>query len=173
MTEMVATMTDFRGIGRIDQYQRHTSRFRLVGHKLPQLVEAPTVVRVALRLADLGALPNARQIFEGYLALGGLGLLDKLFTDAMVDRSHMALLPPRQPFQKPFGFLRAFGLERTSDLGIVGTQSVDLGCFIGLCVGINRDPASTKINAKRACGYQGIRNRTFELDVQQESTIAP
>src|SRR5712691_1690544 len=36
---------------------------------VPQLIEAPTVVAVAVRLADLRALANARQIFEGHLPL--------------------------------------------------------------------------------------------------------
>jgi hypothetical protein len=172
MPTLMTQMTCLRRIGRINKHKRHASRFSLVGHKLPQLVEAPTVVVVALGSTDLRPLANASQIFEGHLAPSGLCLLDKLLTDPVVDRSHMALLSSRQPFQKPFGFLRAFRLERTSDLGVVGTHPIDFGGFIGLCIGIDRHTSSAQIDAQRARGCLWKRSRTFELDMQEVRAIA-
>lgn len=171
MTQMVAPMTDFRGVSRIDKHQRDTSRLSLVGDKLPQLVKRPTGVAVALRLAHLRPLPNARQVFQGNLALRRMSFLDKLFADPVVDRSHVALLSPRQPFQKPLRFLRAFGLKRTPDFGIAGTHAVDLGGFVELLVGIDCDTASPEINTQRACGCQRDRSGSFELHMQEECPI--
>ena len=171
MPTMVAQMTGLRGIGRLNEHQRHACGLRLVGHKLPQLEEAPAGVAVSLWLANPRPLPDARQIFQGNLTPCGLRLLDKLFTDRMVDRSHMALLASRQPFQKSFGFFRAFGLERTPDLGIVGTHAVHFGGFVGLCIGIDRHTPSAKINAERARWCLRERGQAFELDVQEERPI--
>ena len=92
MSTMPTQMAGLRGIGRINEHQRDTSGVGLIGHELPQLVEAPTVVVVALWLANPCPLTDARQIFQGNLPLCCLRLLDKSFTDRMVDRSHMALL---------------------------------------------------------------------------------
>ena len=122
-------------------------------------------------LADLRPLEDTRQIFEGNLALRGLCLLDKLFTDRMVNRSHMALLASREPFQKSFGFFRAFGLERTPYFGIAGTHRVDLGGFVGLCIRIDCHTLSAQIDTERACGSLWERSRTFELDMQEERAI--
>src|SRR5262249_48203940 len=113
MTTMATYMARLGRIGRINKHEWHTRRLRFVGHKLPQLVKAPTVVAGAVRLADFGALANARQVFQGKLARGRLCSLDKLLADRVVDRSHMACLSAGQPFQKPRGFFRAFALERT------------------------------------------------------------
>jgi hypothetical protein len=53
----------------INKDKRDTRRFSLVRHKLPQLVEAPTVVAIPVRLADLRPSSDARQIFEGNLPM--------------------------------------------------------------------------------------------------------
>ena len=173
MAHMVAPMTGLRGIGRIHKHQRHTSGVRLVGHKLPQLVEAPAMVAIPLLLAELGPLSNARQVFEGNLALCRLGFLDELLADPVVNRSHMALLSPRQPFQQAFGLLCAFGLERTPHLGVVGTQLMDLSRFLARGIGIDRHTASAQINTERAVYRQRSWGMAFELDMQQERAITP
>src|SRR5262245_12399487 len=167
--------TQMAGLGRrrwIDKHQRHTHCRSFVGHELPQLEEAPTLVTVPMRLADLGPLPYARQIFTGNLALGSDSLVDELLADGVVDRSHVATLSSRQPVQQPIGFLCAFGLERTSDFGVVGTQPVNLGSFIECGIRIDGHAASTKINPQRACRYRRSRSRTPELDMQKERAIA-
>ena len=170
---MPTQMAGFRGIGRIDQHDRDARSLRLVGHKLPQLIERPTVVVVALRFADFRPLPDAFEVFEGNLTLGSLSLLDKLFTDRVVNRAHMTCLFAGQPFQKPFGFFRAFALERAPDFRVVGTQTVHLCGFVGPCIGIDRHTPPAKIDTQRARGCLRDRGRTFELDVQEEHAITP
>lgn len=171
MAQMVAQMAGFRGVGRIDKDQGHASRFCLIGHKLPQLIEAPTVVGIPVLSAHLRPLPDARQIFEGNLALCRLGLLDKLLTDAVVNCSHMALFFAREPFQKPPGFFRAFALERAPDLGMMGTQLMYRCSFIRRGIGVNSDTASAQVNPQRAYGCRGSRRGVLELDVQHERAI--
>ena len=146
MTTMATYMARLGRIGRINKHEWHTRRLRFVGHKLPQLVKAPTVVAGAVRLADFGALANARQVFQGKLARGRLCSLDKLLADRVVDRSHMACLSAGQPFQKPRGFFRAFALERTPDFGIAGTQTVDRGRLVHGGIRIHRHAPSAEIN---------------------------
>ena len=53
-------MTGLRGIGRIDQDNRDPRILRLVDQELPELIEGPTVLVVALGFTALGALPTAR-----------------------------------------------------------------------------------------------------------------
>ncbi len=173
MATTTAQMACLRRVGRINKHQRHTSRLRLVGHKLPQLVEAPTVVAIPLRFVDLRPLSDALEVFQGNLPLGGLGCFDKLFADRVVDRSHMPCLSAREPFQKSLGFFRAFALERPEDLRVVGTQALHLRGFVGACIRIDRYTASAKINTKRASGRVGRWSRTFELDMQEERAITP
>src|SRR5712691_725757 len=119
---MPTPMAGLRGISRINQDDRHASRLRLVRHELPQLVKRPTVVMVALSFADFRALSDAIQILQGNLSLCGCCGRDELLTDPVVDRSHVTCLSAGEPFQKPFGFFRAFALKRTSDFGIAGTE---------------------------------------------------
>src|SRR5205823_2478169 len=98
MPMTAAQMAGFRGKSRINQDNRHAGCLRLICYKLPQLVKAPTLVAVALRLARPGTLAYARQILQGNLPLGHVGRCDDLLTDAVVHRSHMTLLSARQPF---------------------------------------------------------------------------
>ena len=58
MATGTAAMTGFRGIGGINQHEGDASILRFIGDELPQLVECPTVVAIALDSADLGALPD-------------------------------------------------------------------------------------------------------------------
>jgi len=170
MPTMTAQMAGLRRVGRVNQHERHTSRLRFVCHKLPQLVERPTVVAVALRLADLRALANTRQIFEGNLPLRGLGRCDNLRTDRVVDRAHMALLSAREPLQKPCGFFRAFALERAPDFGIARTKAVDLRGFVGMGIRIDGHTAPAKINAQCPSRRVGRRSRAFERDMSAKAT---
>jgi hypothetical protein len=146
MTTGTTLMTGLRRIRRIDEHDRHTRSLGFVCNELPQLEEAPTVVAVALRLTHPGALSDARQIFQGNLPLSGLCCPDDLLTDAVVDCAHMACLSAREPFQKPGGFFRAFALERTPDLGIMGTQGVDLPRLVDGSLRIDRHTPAAKIN---------------------------
>jgi len=72
MPTMATPMAGLGCIGRTNEPDRHTSALGFVDHILSQLVERPTVVVVALRLAHLGALSDARQIFQGNLTLSGV-----------------------------------------------------------------------------------------------------
>jgi len=147
------------------QHQRHASGLSFVRHKLSQLVEAPTVVAIALRLADPGALANARQILQGNPLLRSLCRLNKLFADAVVNRSHVALFSAREPSQQPFGFFRAFALERAPDFRVVRTEAVDFRSFVGFGTGIHRDTPSAEIDTQRAGWCGGRRSGAFELDM--------
>ena len=169
---MPTPMAGLRGISRINQDDRHASRLRLVRHELPQLVKRPTVVMVALSFADFRALSDAIQVLQGNLSLCGCCGRDELLTDPVVDRSHVTCLSAGEPFQKPFGFFRAFALKRTSDFGIVGTEPLDLCGFVRVLIGIHGHTPSAKINAQRPSWRVGNRGRTFELDMQEERTIA-
>ena len=154
MTTLPTTMAGLRGIGRRDQHQRYPGILGFVGHKLPQLIEGPTVLVVALRLTALGALPNAGQVFQGNLPLALAGRLDDPSADDVVNRPHMPFLSARQPFQEPFGPPCAFGLQSTADFGVVGTETLDLGRFVHRAIGIHGHATSAQINAQRAgwCG---------------------
>jgi len=73
MPTMATEMTRLGRVGRINKHDRHARSLGLVGDKLPQLEKRPTVVVVALDLADFRALPDALQILESNLSLGGPG----------------------------------------------------------------------------------------------------
>jgi len=171
MPTMPAQMASLRRVGWINKHDRHPSSLGLVRDKLPQLEERPTVVVVALRLADLRTLPDTLQVFQRNLSLGCPGCLHDLLTDGVVDRPHVACLSAREPFQKPLRFLRAFALERTPDFGIVRTEPLNLRGFVGAGIGIDRDTPSAKIDAQRAGWCVGRRNGAFELDMQEERAI--
>ena len=171
MPTFATAMTGFRGIGRIDQYQQHPGILGFVGDKLPELIEGPTVLGVALRLAAFRALPDARQVFHRNLPLAGACRLDDPPADDVVNRAHMPLLTARQPFQESFGSRCAFGLKRTADFGIVGAETLDLRRFIGHAIGIHRHAASAQINAqsfwRRLRGWSGA----VQLHMQEERAI--
>ena len=173
MTTGTTQMTRLRRVGRINEDHRNTSAFGFVVNELPQLEKRPTVVVVPLGLADLCTLRNARQFFQGNLALRGLCGFHELLADPVVHRSHMALLSARQPFQKPFGFFRAFALERAPDFRVVATEPLYLRSFVVCAVRIDRDTPPVKSNTQRACGCVGRRERAFDLDMQEERAIAP
>jgi hypothetical protein len=166
------TMTGLGGVGRIDEHDRHTSILRFVRHKLPQLVERPTVVLVALELADLGPLSHAGQVFQRNLSVRGLCRLDKRFADLMVDMAHMAVLSSRQPFQKPFGSQGAFPLESLPDFGIVRPNPLDFEGLIHRGVRIHCHTALSQINPKGASGYLRRRSSPFALHMQEKGAIA-
>lgn len=171
MATRTTLMTGSRGVGGIDRHHGHTSVLRLVHHELPELVEGPTVVAVALGFADPGALPNAGQVFESNLSSCGACRLDNLTANDMVERSHMPSLPTRQAFQGAFGALRPFGLEGTADCGVVGTQPHDGGGFVGSSIGIHRDTPSAQINTQRTGWCLERWGGTGELDMQKERPI--
>src|SRR5438128_4090289 len=98
MTTGTTAMTGLGGIGRINQYQWHAGVLRFVCDALSELGERPTVVVVALGFPALRPLPNAGQVFQGNLALGGVGRLHQAFADCVVDVAHMPSLPTRQAF---------------------------------------------------------------------------
>jgi hypothetical protein len=83
-----------------------------------------------------------------------------------------ALFSAREPLQKPFGFFRAFALERAPDFGIVRTKPVDLRGFVEMGIGINRDAASTEIDPKDAGWGVERRSGAAQLDMQEECAIS-
>lgn len=74
---MLALRTHLRGIGWIDDLERHPGLLSLVGDKLPKLVESPATHAVTLRLAKPSSLADTLEVFKGDTAPSVFGLLNE------------------------------------------------------------------------------------------------
>jgi hypothetical protein len=172
MATIATAMARFRGGGRVYQHDGKARILRLVLDELPQLIEGPGMVLRPLGFPHLGALPYPGQIFQGKGFTHGLCGGHQPFTDDVVDRAHMTLLVSRQPFQEPFGSLRAFGLERTPDLEGVGAERLYGVAFVDGALRIHGDTSAAQIDTEDAHGSVTSRSRGFDLDMQEERPIA-
>jgi hypothetical protein len=172
MSKFTANMASLRGVGWVHQDQGHTGVDRLVGDELSKLEETPTLLPIAVYLADPGAIPDAGEVFQCDGSTGGLGFVHDAATDVVVDCPLVSLLPPRQPFQEPLGSLRAFGLVGSSHLGIVAANSVDLGGLVGGPVGIDGDSATPQINTERPLRFDRVRSVVGQLDMEEVGPAA-
>src|SRR5271166_2531499 len=153
MTKFTANMAGLTRIPGIDQDHRHTRVLRLVGDERPQPEERPTLLPISLRLADLGALPDAFEVFEH-------------------DGPLVAFLPPRQPFQEPLALPRAFGLGGTPNLGVMRTDSIYLRGFMDRAIAVDGHAATTQIDAECSLGLQGLGGLSGQLDMEEVLPVA-
>jgi len=167
MTTFAANMAGLTRIPGIDQDHRHTRVLRLVGDERPQLEERPTLLPIPLRLADLGALPDAFEVFEHDGPSGLLGGIDDAAADDVVDGPLVAFLPPRQPFQEPLALPRALGLGGTPNLGAMRTDSIYLRGFMDRAIAVDGHAATTQIDAECSLGLQELGGLSGQLDMEE------
>jgi len=130
-TEMQTAMTHLGGIRRRDHEQQYTRQMGFIRHKLPELIEGPTIATAPFRLGSglrVRAFSNAGQVFQRQSGLLRLRGLDKRLCNDMVGVALEPPLPPRQPCQKrtatpsrTSGALRGFVLESGPQTGKVIT----------------------------------------------------
>ena len=172
MTTFAANMAGLTRIPGIDQDHRHTRVLRLVGDERPQLEERPTLLPIPLRLADLGALPDAFEVFEHDGPSGLLGGIDDAAADDVVDGPLVAFLPPRQPFQEPLALPRAFGLGGMPNLGAMRTDSIYLRGFMDRAIAVDGHAATTQIDAECSLGLQELGGLSGQLDMEEVLPVA-
>lgn len=171
MATFAATMTGLRGIGRIDEDDRHTSGQRLVGDELPQLVEAPAMVPVTPRLAASSSLADTFQVFQSNGSVCLSGLVDDAAADDVVDVCGVLPFAARQPLQEFVGGSCAFALHGSPYFRVVVAESVHLRCFMNSAIALDSNPALAKIDTEDALSLDGIRRWFADLDVQEVTPI--
>lgn len=99
IANMVALRASFRGISR--RYKNNLYAFCLgfILHKLPELVERPTVMQAFLRLAQalVGGLTDTRQILQGNRLI--VGFCYDAVADRVINIFNRTLFLPTKPFQ--------------------------------------------------------------------------
>ncbi|MCI0461271.1 MAG: hypothetical protein L0Z62_30355 [Gemmataceae bacterium] len=172
MTTFAATMTGLAGVGRIDKNDRHTGNLRFVGDELPQLVERPTFLAVAVLSACLGALTDAGQVFQGNSATRSESEVYQAAADDVVDVGGVFPFAATEPFQEAVCPLRAFALNGTPDFRVVLAESIDLRGFMDVPIRIDGHAPPAKINAKDAFYLDRLGRFALDLDVQEVAPIA-
>lgn len=171
MIALAANMARLAGVGRIDEYDRHANGQRFVGDELPQLVERPAFLMVAILLSALAALTNAGQVFQGNRSAGFPSKVYQPSADDVVDVGGVFPFAAGQPFQEATRLLRAFALNGSPDFGVVFAEPVYLLSFVDIAVRIDSHAPPSQIDAKDFLRLHWFGRNAFDLNVQEVASI--
>ncbi len=171
MAALAATMASLTGVSRIDEYDRHASGQRFVGDELPQLVERPTFLAIAVLLAALGPLANASQFLKCDCPSGPQSEVHETAADDVVDMGGVFPFAAGQPFQEATRLLRAFPLNGSPDFGVVFAEPVYLLSFVDIAIRIDSHASPSQIDAKDFPRLHWFGRNAFDLNVQEVASI--
>ena len=181
LPKMQAGVAHLRRVRRGNEMHHDTSTLSFIGDEDPQLVEGPTVTTAPLRFLPgflVGALADARQLFQGDGTTGAEGRANQVLADLVVGLALKTGFTPRQPCQKlpasaprTSGAFRGFPLQGRTLAAIPITQSGQrLSAPVLIIAGVGNIGAP-QVHAKDISGLSGHKRRTFELDMQKACPI--
>ncbi len=177
-TDMHATITSLRSIGRWNSNKFNAIKQRLIGQELSELVKTPAVQLCLLCLSLwFSCFANVGQVFNGNAFIFSFCLLNYLLAYRVVIDGNEPTLFAGKPFQQPFAVFCAFALNAGSYFRVFFTNLFKL---VGIIIGAVRKYGNiglTKINPNKffnipniAIGYLNrLKQVEFSLSVNQIS----
>ena len=159
----------------VHEDHRDTGLLCFVADKLPQLVEAPSVMPVALAFANRHPVANVRQVFQHKRGFRVFGTGHKLFRDHMIYVTTKARFIARHLFESPLGtpgVCRLIGLPSTTT---ALADDFNRGSCVGFAVRVRGKIHDTQIHAKKPCrlhrrfswGVDGHEQKEGAIDQHQ------
>ena len=139
-----------RGVGWINQEQRHACLSRLVVQKGAQLKERPRMQRGSLGAPKPYPRANACQIFQCNRALCALRFSHHFLAQVMVRPFCETGLVTRQSLEPSFGRFSSLALEFGSQTAVAIAYIVDRTGRMDFTIGVNRDICYAQVNAQYA-----------------------
>lgn len=144
------------GVPRVDEHHGHPCPLGFVHDELPQLPKAPTVLLVALALANRHPAANVRQIFQHKRSLRVFGIGNKAFRDPMIGPTTKAGFRSTELLQPLFGRFCAGGLIRLSMGGTALAHLLHLLACIWLAM-----PANPLAKAWKSVSSSAVKAATL------------
>jgi hypothetical protein len=173
--------TRLRRIPCIDNDERHTAEFSLIGEESLQLCERPTAHPGTLRFRKPYPLPDIPQILNGYPALRVLGKDAKVLGYAVIFVGFETGFFPTKPLQSPehgtgtlipLALSASRTLKPTPTVGASDADNLDFGTAEHLAVGSGCDVHNSEVNAQELADFNRSAVGYVDCGVQVELTVA-
>lgn len=153
LIDVTASRTRTAGIARVHADHWHTYALGLVGHKLAQLEEGPTMQPCSLSAASSYPVPDALQIFKGNPTTGVFRRLHKLLGDTVIHIFGKALLFASKFLEAATAGLRTFALQPIAQAAVTKAHVLNGAPMVYRAIRVGSDVDDAKVNAKKIARF--------------------